>query len=87
MAQPTASRFITGSAPGRARSDGAGLGVGLGAKGGAGAAENFALRGELGVGFKADDDFVALDQFRRHGAVPDYQFVSCLRLLICFKTI
>jgi hypothetical protein len=34
------------------------------------------------VCFKADDDFVALDQFRRHGAVLDYQFVSCLRLLI-----
>ena len=47
---------------GQGQIGGAGLGIGLGAKSGAGAAEDFALRGELGVGFKADDDFVALDQ-------------------------
>ena len=47
---------------------GAGLGVGLGTKGGAGAAEDFGVGRQLGVGFKADDDFVPVDQFRSHDA-------------------
>ncbi len=41
----------------------AGLRVGFGTEGRGGAAEDFALGGELGVCFKADDDFVALDEF------------------------
>jgi len=54
--------------------DGAGLGVGLGAEGGRGPAENLRGGGELGVCLEADDDFVALDQFGvAHG-------LRCLRV-------
>ena len=43
---------------------GAGLCVWLGTKGSAGAAEDFAFGSELGVGFKANDDFVAANKQR-----------------------
>ena len=46
------------------------LGVGFGAKSGGSAAENFAVRGQLRVGFKADDDFVAVNQWGVHAAPP-----------------
>ena len=60
-----------GQRAGQRQIDGAGLRVGFGAKCGGSAAENLALRGELGVGFKADDDFVALDEFGGiHGQTP-----------------
>ena len=49
---------------------GAGLRVGFGAEGRGGAAEDLALRGKLGVGFEADDNFVAVDQFAGHVTVP-----------------
>ena len=69
---------------GQGQADGAGLGVGLGAKGGAGAAEDFAGRGQLGVGFKADDDFVTVDQRGSHGV----QSLKELLALVfqCFQT-
>ncbi len=40
----------------------AGLRVRLGTEGGGGTAENLALGGELGMGFKADDDFITRHQ-------------------------
>jgi hypothetical protein len=48
----------------------ASLGVGLCAKRGSGAAENFALRGKLCVGLEADDDFVAVNEWGAHAAPP-----------------
>ncbi|MPM82466.1 hypothetical protein SDC9_129527 [bioreactor metagenome] len=46
---------------GQGQVHGAGLGVGLGAEGGAGTAEDLAVGRQLGVGLEADDDFVAID--------------------------
>ena len=51
----------------------AGLGVGLGAEGRGGAAENFALGGELGMRLEADHDFVALDKFGAHAVAPGWR--------------
>ena len=51
-----------GQRAGQCQVHSAGLGVGLGAERGRGAAENLGFCCQLGVGFKADDDFVALDQ-------------------------
>ncbi len=65
IAHSTALRFITGRVPGRARSTGLAWVLGSAPKA-VGAAENLDLRGQLGVGFKADDDFVAVDQFGSH---------------------
>ena len=63
-------------AAGQRQVHGAGLGVGLGAKGGGGAAENLARGRQLGVGLEADDDLVAVHQ-RARGAA----------LLLCFKCV
>jgi hypothetical protein len=76
---------------------GAGLGVGLGTKGGGRAAEDLALRGQLGVGFKADDDFIAAHKQgfqgggcrRAHAQTPsglrEWKSVACCRRCAAFS--
>ena len=62
---------------GQGQIDRAGLRIGLGTKGGAGARKNLGLRGQLAVRLEADDDFIAANQ-RCIGAVQKDGFLhSC----------